>query len=169
MGSTQLDEDEAPREDRRLDRSIDMRYVGQSHELNVPVRAQIGSNGLEEIVERFHNIHMKHYGYNMLDEEVALVSFRLVARGIKSKPAIKPKSPRFADISQALKGRRPIHFAEEDWIECNVYDRELLNPRSLLQGPCVVEEWDTTTIVNGGYEAEVDAWGNLVLTRGGGA
>jgi N-methylhydantoinase A len=112
---------------------------------------------------------MKHYGYSIPDEEVALVSFRLVARGIRSKPAIKVISTRVSDISEALKGSRPVHFADEGWIECEVYDRELLNPRSLLQGPCIVEEWDTTTIVNGGYNAEVDAWGNLLLTRGDGA
>jgi N-methylhydantoinase A len=168
-GSIQLDEDEAPSEDRRLDRSVDMRYIGQSHELNVPVPSEIMEDGLEEIVRRFHAIHMKHYGYSIPDEEVALVSFRLVARGIRSKPAIKVISTRVSDISEALKGSRPVHFADEGWIECEVYDRELLNPRSLLQGPCIVEEWDTTTIVNGGYNAEVDAWGNLLLTRGDGA
>jgi N-methylhydantoinase A len=168
-GSTQLDEDEAPSEDRRLDRSVDMRYIGQSHELNVPVPSEIKEDGLEEIVRRFHIIHMKHYGYSMPDEEVALVSFRLVARGIRSKPAIEVKSTRVGDISEALKGSRPVHFADEGWVKCDVYDRELLNPGSLFQGPCVVEEWDTTTIVNGGYRAEVDVWGNLLLTRGGGA
>ncbi len=168
-GSIQLDEDEAPREGRRLDRSVDMRYIGQSHELNVPVPSQIGEDGLEEIVNRFHAIHMKHYGYSMPDEEGALVSFRLVARGIKSKPAIEVISTRVGDISEALKGSRPVHFADVGWIECDVYDRELLNPESLFQGPCVGEEWDTTTIVNGGYSVEVDAWGNLLLTRRGGA
>jgi N-methylhydantoinase A len=169
MGSIQLDVDETPREDRRLDRSVDMRYIGQSHELNVPVPSEIREDGLEEIVRRFHTIHMKHYGYSMPDENVAFVNFRLVARGIRSKPAIEVKSTRVGDISEALKGSRPVHFADEGWIECDVYDRELLNPRSHFQGPCVVEEWDTTTIVNGGYRVEVDTWGNLLLTRGGGA
>jgi N-methylhydantoinase A len=168
-GSIQLDEDEAPREDWRLDRSVDMRYVGQSHELNVPVPSEIREDDLEEIVRRFHAIHMKHYGYNMPDEAVALVSFRLVARGIRSKPAIEVKPMRVGDLSEALKGSRSVHFADEGWIECDVYDRELLSSGSLFRGPCVVEEWDTTTIVNSGYRAEVDAWGNLLLTRGGGA
>jgi len=168
-GSIQLDEDEVPREDWRLDRSVDMRYIGQSHELNVPAPSKIGMDGLEEIVRRFHAIHMKHYGYSMPDEEVALVSFRLVARGMRSKPAFEVKSTRVGDITEALKGSRSVHFVEEGWIECDVYDREMLNSGSLLRGPCIVEEWDTTTIVNGSYMAEVDAWGNLLLTRGGGA
>jgi len=167
-GMAQLDEDNAPREDRRLDRSVDVRYVGQSHELNVPVPSEIGKNGIEGIVERFQGIHEKHYGYSMPDEEVALVSFRLVARGIRSKPAIDVKSTRVGGVHEALKESRSVHFADEGWIECDVYDRELLNPGSFVRGPCVVEEWDTTTIVNVGYGVEVDAWGNLLLTRGGG-
>jgi N-methylhydantoinase A len=167
-GAIQLDKDEAPIEDRWLDRSVDMRYIGQSYELNVPVPSEILEDGLEEVVRRFHTIHMKYYGYSMPDEEVALVSFRLVARGIRPKPAIEVKSTSASDVSEALKGGRPVHFSDEGWIECDVYDRELLNPRSLLQGPCIVEEWDTTTIVNDGYRVEVDAWGNLLLTRGGG-
>jgi len=168
-GSTQLDEDEAPRPDRRLDRFVDMRYIGQSHELNVPAPSEIAEDGIEEIVRHFHSIHMKHYGYSMPDEEAALVSFRLVARGIRSKPAVEVKSTLGGDVSEALKGSRHVNLGDGSWIECDVYDRELLNPGSLIQGPCVVEEWDTTTIVNGGYRMEVDAWGNLLLTRGGGA
>jgi len=167
-GAEQLDEDNAPREDRRLDRSVDVRYVGQSHELNVPVPSEIGEDGIATIIESFHGIHEKHYGYSMPDEEVALVSFRLVARGVRSKPTIEVKSTRAGDVQEALKGSRAVHFADGGWAECDVYDRELLNPGSLVRGPCVVEEWDTTTIVNTGYEAEVDAWGNLLLTRGGG-
>ena len=168
LGLEQLDQDNAPQKARRLDRSIDVRYLGQSHELNVPVPSRIGENGIAGIVERFHGIHEKHYGYSMPDEEVALVSFRLVARGVRSKPSIELKSTRVSDTQEALKGDRNIHFADDGWIECDVYDRELLNPGSLVRGPCVVEEWDTTTIVNSGYGAEVDAWGNLLLTRGGG-
>lgn len=168
-GTAQLDEDSAPSEGRQLERSVDVRYVGQSHELNVPVPLEFKDDGIEGIVERFHGIHEKHYGYCMPDEEVALVSFRLVARGIRSKPSIEVRSTRVGDAREALKGRRPVHFADEGWVDCDVYDRELLNLGSLFHGPCVVEEWDTTTIVNSGYRAEVDKWGNLLLTRGGGA
>jgi len=167
-GLEQLDEDNAPREDRRLDRSLDVRYVGQSHELNVPVPSEIGEDGIAGIVDSFHGIHEKHYGYSMPDEEVALVSFRLVARGMRSKPSIEMKTTRAGDVQEALKGSRLVHFADGGWVECDVYDRELLNPGSLVRGPCVVEEWDTTTIVNAGFGAEVDSWGNLLLTRGEG-
>jgi N-methylhydantoinase A len=167
-GMKQLDEDRVPGEDRRLERSIDIRYVGQSHELNVPVPSEIGEDGIEGIVELFHDVHKKHYGYSMPDEKAALVSFRLVARGIRSKPALKVKSTRVGDAQEALKGSRRVYLTDEGWNECEVYDRELLNPGSLVHGPCVIEEWDTTTIVNAHYKAEVDAWGNLLLTSEGG-
>jgi N-methylhydantoinase A len=167
-GMKQLDEDKVPEEDRRLERSIDIRYVGQSHELNIPVSSTIEEDGIEGIVKLFHGIHEKHYGYSMPDEKAAFVNFRLVARGIRSKPAIEMKSSRVGNVQEALKGSRPVYLTDEGWNECEVYDRELLSPGNLVHGPCVIEEWDTTTIVNTHFWVEVDDWGNLLLTLRGG-
>lgn len=163
-GHTQLERDNVPPADRRIRRSIDMRYAGQSHELNVVLR---DAQGLEEMVSRFHGVHERHYGYSIPGEEVAIVNYRLVAMGVRPKPEIESRSLMSGDVDAARKGERRVHFNDEGWILCNVYDRDLLKPGNVVHGPCVVEEWDTTTVVNDGYAGTVDGFGNLILVKGG--
>ena len=161
-GNTQLERNNIPIKDRRMKKSIDMRYVGQSHELSVTVT---GIQDLESAVNRFHGVHERHYGYSMPKEEVAIVNYRLVAMGVRSKPEIKPIDRLSDDSSQAVKGVRQVHFKEDGWTRCSVYDREYLQLGNIVDGPCVVEEWDTTTVVNKGYSGRIDSYGNIVLTR----
>ena len=165
-GHTQLEIDSVPPADRRMTRSLDMRYAGQSHELNVAAR---DAQSLGEIVSRFHGVHERHYGYSMPEEEVAIVNYRLVAMGVRPKPAMEPREGPSGDSDVAQKGERRVHFNDEGWVRCSVYDRDLLKSGNVVHGPCVIEEWDTTTVVNEGYAGTVDGYGNLILAKGGGS
>jgi N-methylhydantoinase A len=163
-GNTQLERDNIPVKDMKMIKSMDMRYIGQSHELNVTVT---DTKDLEKAINRFHGVHERYYGYSMPKEEVAIVNYRLVATGVRSKPEIKSIDKLSNDTSLAHKGERRVHFKEEGWVRCRVYDRELLQPGNIVRGPCVVEEWDTTTIVNKGYSGTIDNYGNILLTKRG--
>ncbi len=163
-GNTQLERDNVPIKDMRMIKSMDMRYIGQSHELNVPVT---DIEDLEKIINRFHRVHERYYGYSMPKEEVTIVNYRLVAMGVRPKPEIKSIDKLSDDTSLAHKGERCVHFKEEGWVRCSVYDREFLQPGNVVRGPCVVEEWDTTTIVNNGYSGNIDNYGNILLTKRG--
>jgi N-methylhydantoinase A len=163
-GKTQLERDNIPVKDMRIIKSLDMRYIGQSHELNVSVT---GIEDIEKALLRFHEVHERYYGYSMTKEEVAIVNYRLVALGVRSKPEMKSFDKLSEDTSQAIKGERRVHFGEEGWVKCRVYDRELLRYGNVVRGPCIVEEWDTTTVVNNGYSGSIDNYGNIILTRGG--
>jgi N-methylhydantoinase A len=163
-GNTQLERDNIPIKDRKIIKSMDMRYIGQSHELNVTVT---DIEDLEKTINRFHGVHERYYGYSMPKEEVTIVNYRLVAMGVRSKPEIKSIDKLSDDTSQAHKGERRVHFKEEGWVRCSVYDRDLLQTGNLVRGPCVIEEWDTTTIVNNGYSGSIDNYGNILLTRRG--
>jgi N-methylhydantoinase A len=161
-GRTQLERDNISPRDMRLSRSVDMRYVGQSHELNVSVTDLLDVGGA---VNRFHEVHEKHYGYSMPEEEVALVSYRLVAMGVRTKPEIEPVEHAVEDVNVARKGERLVHFGEGGWINCGVFDREVLRFGHIVRGPCIVEEWDTTTVINEGYCGRIDRYGNIVLRK----
>jgi len=161
-GHTQLEIDGVPLADRRMTRSLDMRYAGQSHELNVAAR---DAQSLGGMVSRFHGVHERHYGYSMPEEEVAIVNYRLVAMGVRPKPVMEPRERSSGDAEVAKKGKRRVHFNDEGWVRCSVYDRDLLKPGNVVHGPCVVEEWDTTTVVNDGYAGTVDGFGNLILAK----
>ncbi len=164
-GKAQLERDNVQQSQRRSARSLDMRYAGQSHELNVSVR---GAQSMEEMVSRFHGVHERHYGYSMPGEEVAIVNYRLVAMGVRPKPRLESKEGSGVDADAALKGGRRVHFKDKGWVKCEVYDRDLLKPGNVVRGPCVVEEWDTTTVMNVGYTGTVDGFGNIILAREGG-
>ena len=161
-GISQLELDNVPSRDREIIKSLDMRYVGQSHELNVPVT---DIKDMQTIINRFHEVHQRHYGYSMPKEEIAIVNYRLVAKGLRSKPEIESKEIVGEDATQAVKGERQVHFKESGWTRCQIYNREKFQPGNIVDGPCVIEEWDTTTVLNEGYSGSIDRYGNIILTR----
>jgi N-methylhydantoinase A len=70
------------------------------------------------------------------------------------------------DVSLALKEPRPAYFAEVGgFVDCSIYDRYKLEPGHEIQGPAIVEEVDSTTVIHPGYRAVADKFGNLFLQR----
>jgi N-methylhydantoinase A len=135
----------------RLDRQVDLRYVGQSYELTVPFA--------EDLLDRFHREHDRAYGYSAPSEPVELVNVRLTAVG----HIAKPKPPALAPGTAEPKGARPVYFAPGGFADCPVYDRYRLGAGATVAGPAVVEELDSTTVVFPGYRAAVDTFGNLLI------
>ncbi|WP_263415440.1 hydantoinase/oxoprolinase family protein [Terriglobus albidus] len=136
------------------ERSIDLRYVGQGYELNVPY----GANHLAE----FHSLHRKRYGYASAETPVQAVNVR-VRVTICAAPVDLPKSNMIpGNGSQAVLKTRPIYF-NGTWRESNVYQREQLKPGDRFAGPALIAEYSATTVVPPGCIVEVDAFGNLVI------
>lgn len=134
--------------------SIDLRYVGQGYELNVPY----GTSHLEE----FHSLHRKRYGYASAETPVEVVNVR-VRVTVRTTPVDLPKSELIAgDGSQAVLRTRPIYF-DGAWRESKVYQREQLRSGDRFAGPALIAEYSSTTVVPPGCIAEVDAFGNLVI------
>jgi N-methylhydantoinase A len=146
-----------------LQRSADLRYVGQAYEVNVPVPAGPLDAGVAgEVVRRFHAQHRRLYAHNHPDHPVEFVSARLAAIGLTAAPplSMRPATGR----SVVAKERRPVFFDEADGFDdCPVYDREGLDPGAELSGPAIVEQMDTTTVIHPGQHATVDGLGNLVI------
>jgi N-methylhydantoinase A len=134
--------------------SVDLRYVGQGYELNVPY----GTSHLEE----FHSLHRKRYGYASAETPVEVVNIR-VRVTVRTAPVDLPKSELIAgDGSQAVLRTRPIYF-DGAWRESNVYQREQLRSGDRFAGPALIAEYSSTTVVPPGCIGEVDAFGNLVI------
>jgi N-methylhydantoinase A len=161
-GRIQLEEDNVLPSDMTFKRFIDMRYIGQSHELRVEVS---GVQNLREIVNKFHIIHDQHHGYSMQDEELALVNYRLLASGNRKKPRLEKFERNINEVALIPKYEKLVHFKDQDWIRCNVFERELLRPSNLVRGPCIIEEWDTTLVINIGYSGRIDQYGNIILKK----
>jgi N-methylhydantoinase A len=156
----------APTE-RRLVRTLDLRYRGQSHELPVTVPTGVLTpQDLERIEEQFHEAHARAYGYAAREDPVELVNVRLTAIGVSPKPRLQALPKGSGDYRTAIKGDRAVWFSEmSGFVSCPIIDRYRLRWGDRVAGPAIIEEFDATTIVHPNYEALVDQYGNLLLRR----
>ena len=150
-----------------LRRQLEMRYVGQSFELVIPL-SESGQRMFEvdEVVKRFHENHQATYGTSTTDAPVEIVNLRVTAIGRIAKPKLREIGRAGGDVTAAQKATRPVYFRETTgMVECPIYDRYALGAEMTVEGPAVVEEVDSTIVIHSGYEASVDRFGNLLLRK----
>ncbi len=147
-------------------RWVEARYAGQSHELPVELPAPASELGVEGIEGLFHERHRRSYGYSMPEHDVEVVNARVTAIGSVPRPRPAPP-PAGASAEGALKGRRRAFFSERGWFEAPVYERDRMPAGAEIEGPAIVEQYDSTTLVPPGWRARVDSLGNLILEAGG--
>ena len=151
----------------KIDRSLDMRYQGQSYELNIPyfTAGQASSTDVvETLVERFHAAHEHRFGYARTDAPVEVVNLRLTATGETDKPPIESVSLADPDVAEAFIAQNPVIF-EGEALPTNFYRREAMRPGNRIVGPAIVTEFSATTVVPPNFSAVVDAYQNLILTK----
>jgi N-methylhydantoinase A len=159
---------EGVRQDRvRLHRTLDLRYKGQSWKLAVPVPAgDLSAEDVLTVRRAFDCLHEQAYGYCVPSEPVEIVNVALSAVGLIPKPRLKEPEQGGCSPAGALKGRRPVYFAEADrFVASEVYDRHALRMGNVVVGPAIVEELDSSVVVHPGFVAEVGRYGVLLLRR----
>jgi N-methylhydantoinase A len=149
-------------------RSMEMRYVGQFHEMEVfevPAR-EIGAKDLDEIIEAFHRRHKDLFTFNMPGREIEFLNVRLKATA-RQEPLKLAEIPRAAgDAAAALKRRRAVLWdLAKGYEETTVYDGTKLACGHKIPGPAVIEEPATTVVIPTNYVCAVDKIKNYILTR----
>jgi len=146
-------------DDHYFARSADMRYVGQEYTVNVPVDENVD---LAAIDESFHEAHRVRYGHSTPGAPVEFVNLRLAAFG-RIAGDTAPFSAPSEDLDPLL-GKRQVVF---DGVahESSVLLRERVRPGARHEGPLVVGEESSTTVVPPGYVMDVDEHGNLLIRR----
>jgi N-methylhydantoinase A len=151
----ELAEQDIDLKDATLVPSLDMRYVGQSYELNVVFEA------LADAQKKFHERHNQLYGYAMPLENVEIVNIRLRALASRERPE-PPK------VSVEAKGE-PVEYREvlfeEGKVETPVYRRADLPASFEYDGAAIIEAKDSTTVVPPGIRFSVDGYGNIVIGK----
>ena len=152
-----------------LTRQADLRYVGQGYELTIPMPAgTLDPAALAGLLARFHDEHARAYGYSAAGEPVEFVNLRLTATGAIAKPALRTKAAGGAGVTAARKSPRSVYFHERSgYIDCPVFERERLPAGSVVEGPAIVEEFDSTTVIHPGFSARTDRFGILHLSASG--
>jgi len=144
-----------------LTRLADLRYAGQAHELTVDCASREGFPDFPALISAFGAEHERTYGHQAEAEAVECVTLRLIARVTEDRPE-RQIAPARAAIKEPIP--RMVYFGPDHGeVETPVIDRPALaHPRN---GPMIVEEYDSTCVVPPGWQAELDATGNIVLTR----
>ncbi len=149
----------------RLQRQMDLRYFGQSYEITVDYPEGSPNNRVNRAVAAFHGRHGEIYGYSDVSEPVELVNLRLRAVGLINKPGLR-EIPRGSGQPSPV-GVRSVYFEGSDaWVETPIFERGDLGAGSVFQGPAILEQYDSTTVVYPGWKGELDRFGVLILRRG---
>ncbi len=151
-----------------FDRSLDMRFVGQGSETNVPVpERDFNELRREDVRKRFDQIYEKLYGRTYPDAAVEFINFR-VRSCLPERLLQFPKSEvKGQPLEGAIKGRRPAYSGiARDFVPHTVYDRYKLYPNARFRGPAIIEEKESTVIVGEDGSVSVDDYGFLWINLG---
>ena len=148
-------------------RALDMRYVGQEHAVTVDTPLLAFETRDVEIVKRaFDAVHLQRYGYCSATESAEIVSLRASVTGHMPKPVATAIAAGTA-LPSAQPQRRPVYFsASLGWRDTPIYARAALLAGNRIDGPALVEEYASTTVVLPGDRLSVDPHGNLVIEIG---
>jgi branched-chain amino acid transport system ATP-binding protein len=153
-----------------VQRSLEMRYIGQVHECTVEIgNFPINAETIDQVKEAFHKRHEQLYTYSERHNAVEVVNIESTLYGRIDHP----KPPRISaggHVRAAIKGERPVIFSTDgSATETPIYDGARLGAGDTLEGPAVIEEVTTTIVVEPGWEVALHDSGSYVMTRSDGA
>lgn len=135
--------------------SLDLRYVGQSYELTVPFNSHF--------LSIFHQVHQQRYGYCKEEKEVEIVNLRLKAVGKRRKPSLLP-SQRINQGSPAIYEKREMIFKGKSY-EGLIYLRKDLQTGHCIEGPALIIDFGSTTVLPPEVSCRVDPYQSLIIER----
>jgi N-methylhydantoinase A/oxoprolinase/acetone carboxylase beta subunit len=142
-----------------LERSADLRYRGQSYEINITC-----PRALADCTPRFHREHARLYGYANPQGEIEVVTLRVRARTVLSKPRLRSVHTATRPQRPSVKSRRV--FVDGGWHNLQVWQREQLGSKSRpgpAAGPALVLDYGSTTLIPPGWTYRLDRRGNLLV------
>jgi N-methylhydantoinase A len=143
-------------------RTLEMRYLGQNYELELPVQegALAPEADIERLWQAFHEAHKARFGFNTKGEIIEIVNFGVTAIASAAVPDL-PKLGKAAGPPTPT-GRRPVGYVQGIF-DASVYDRATLRAGHVVDGPIIVEESASVTVVSPGQRLSVDDYGHLLI------
>ena len=154
----------------RFDRSVDLCYIGQGYQIPLPLPDRdLTDETATFLWEGFAQQYREKYGYFYDDIPVELANVRvrgsIVGPGLQIQPLPREKRRENRPAKAALKGQRPAYSAAQRGMAPHrVYDRYRLCSGMVINGPAIIEERESTTVVDQGGKVEVDEYGTLVIS-----
>jgi N-methylhydantoinase A len=159
-----LSRENVPPERQRLAFNVDMRYYRQGYEIPVEIDpALLAGDGTTMLAERFNQLHEQFYRFRMEGTTCEIVNLRAIGYGTMPQPSLpEGEAADGADASGAVIDEHEVYF-QGAWLPTRIYDRSQLRVGHRVEGPAIVTEFDSTTVVLSGYAGEVDRYLNLLI------
>lgn len=146
-------------------KSVDMRYTGQEHTVEIPVSAgELDDKNLTEVINKFHENHERLYSYKLLENGTEIVNIKVQVLGKIEKTKI---SEVMSSGQEKIKEERNVFFEGKGWETIKVYNKDALNINEVIEGPAIIEEKTSSAILNAGDKLIKDKYGNLLIEIGG--
>jgi N-methylhydantoinase A len=152
-------------EEIKIEPYFDLRYAGQGYELTVPApMPPFTKHDLTLMRGRFDTLHEQNSGHKAESEPVELVSLRLISLGLVPQAQLSPGKVTGRKVEAAKTGERKVFFGKEHGVlTTKVYNRDRFEPGHKITGPAIVEQLDTTTVIQPEQEATVDEYRNIII------
>ena len=155
--------------DRRLQRAADLRYQRQGVELTVPFGMEhVDEASIAALIERFHATHERLYTFSDSEAPVELINLRIEASGLIPHPQLAKLDKAGSGSAPAACDEREIVLSGAVTVSAPVYRRDALRAGHRIDGPAVVDQLDTTTVIYARQYALVDEHGNLLIQHANG-
>ncbi len=142
-------------------RTLELRYLGQNYELEVPVNFETFSDDTAaEAWQAYHDLHQARFGFSIPREVIEVITFKCTAVSAIETPSLPTLAA--SEGAPEKSGERPVVFDEGEKVAA-VYQRSALYDGDILQGPALVEEPASVTVLNPGQTLRVDRFGNLTI------
>lgn len=169
-GKDQLEAENFAPEEIELLWSADVRYDGQSYDLNISMtrKSNLNRDDLVQLVKAFNDEHRRLYAYSSENETVQVMNVRVTAVGKTPPVQMKKVELSAGDGSEALKTPRMVYFEGTGSVEVPVFERDLLQPGHLFDGPAIIEEQISSTVVPPAATCQIDQYGTIIIKLEGG-
>jgi N-methylhydantoinase A len=152
------------KEDIKFEYYLDLRYNGQEHSVKLGI-PNLHHLKMEEIENNFHQLHKKRYAFSLIDTTIEIVNYHLVAEVIVNKPIIAKVTSKGNTIADALIVTENVDFDEAGIHQSNFYDRNKLDPGMTIEGPAIIVEQSTSTVVPPTHQFSIDDYANIIISK----
>jgi N-methylhydantoinase A len=147
-------------------RAADMRYQGQEHTVTVPLPVNLAAPNAREVIRHaFDAAYAQQFSHNAPDQDAELVTIRVAVLGELPKPQLT-HIPQGGEkpAAEAIRGSRKVLYAGTyERVEARVYDRKFLLSGNAIEGPALIDEHASTTVIGPHERLEVNSYGHLVI------
>lgn len=168
-GFATLDAAQTHFERRDTEFTLDMAYLGQTHTVPVPLPVTVENGRVtppteDQIATAFDEAYRATYGRLLQTGVRRVINLRSAITGRRPRFDLATLAPKGGSIEQAYKGTRQVHF-DGSWHETRLYERLVLPVGAVIAGPAILEQPDTTVLIEPGLVGTVDAYGNTLIER----